>query len=725
MMCRPKSLTKISVSVLIVSLCFQFGCRPQQPIYLGETGRWHQQYLDKATRIEIPNVEVPSLPEVCHTTAPLTLQNPDPSAYWELTLEEAVQMALKNTKVIRSLTGVSFSQGGVAGVPSALLQSAGNVRSVYDPALIETDPRYGQEAALAAYDAQFNAGARWDRSNSDSNALRHTNNAKNAGTFHAGIRKYTAPGTQFYINNSSTIYTPGRTSDNGYSTAIEGGFAHPLLRGGGIAFNQIAGPSGQVGVYGGVAIARINTDMSLTDFEMATQILVADVERAYWNLYYAFHRLQSVRSGMESAYQTWHQTKSHYDTQTSRGTAQNLSQAEQNYFEFRRQTELAQNNLFRAERMIRYAMGLPAADGRLIRPIDEPITAPIGLDWHSVLCEALFRSPTLRKQKWVVKQRELELTASRNFMRPRLDLEGGYRVSGASDHGLMGSNSAYSSLGDGHNGWLGITLSAPLGFRQEIAAVRNAELQLSKARAVLQDQELELTHQLGDSFAEISLAYQLMQTTLATYQAANEEVRATRAAYDVGTTTLDLLLQAQRRQSESETNYFSSVIDYNLAIMTLHFRKGSLLEYNNICLAEGEWPGKAYFDAKRRARERDAGHRLNYGLTLPGIVSRGAYQQHQHGYNSMTYETVPSGLSPSGLPRSLPGESLPRENQHYITPQLPSNGNETIRVIETDSTSVVPAPVLPRSGGNTAVSFTTPELATPAIAPARNMRYVQ
>ena len=710
-MSRFKSLTKIAVSFLIVSTCFQFGCRPHQPLYLGETGRWHQQYISNATRIEIPNVNVHSLPEVCNSTAPLTLERPDPSAMWDLTLEEALHMALKNSKVIRSLTGVSFSQGGVGGVPSALLQSAGNVRTVYDPALIESDPRYGQEAALAAYDAQFNAGARWDRSNAD--PLR-SQVSRNTGTFYAGISKYTAPGTQFYIENTNSIRDPGQ-DDNGYSAGLSGGFRHPLLRGSGIEFNRIAGPGGSPGIYGGVAVARINTDMSLNDFEMATRTLVADVERAYWNLYYAYYRLASVKSGLASAYQTWHQTKVHFDTQTIRGSAQNLAQSEQNYFEFLRQTELAQNNLFRAETYMRYIMGLSTSDGRMIRPVDEPVKAPIAVDWHEILCEALFRSPELRKQKWAVKQRELELTASRNFLLPRLDLEGGYEITGTSPSGLMGSRgSAYSSMSGGdYGGFLGITASMPFGFRQELAGVRNAELNLAKARAILQEQELELQHQLAESFRELSLSYRQMQTTLSSYQAATNEVRAAEFAYEAGRTTLDLVLQARRRQSESETIYHNSVIDYNLAIMTLHYRKGSLLEYNNVCLAEGEWPGKAYFDAKRRARERDAGRYLNYGLTLPGVVSRGTYQQHQHEYNSMTYATLPT--------------ALPRGDQDYVVPPPPPSNHydDGFRVIETDATMVIPAPVLPKPGGNSPVSFTTPEIATPNLTPTLNTRYMR
>ena len=710
---------KTAVTILFMGVCFQFGCQPQQPFFLKDKGQWQNHYIGRATNIEYPNVKVESIPEVCNAIAPLTLDNPDPTAMWDLTLEEAIHMALKNSKVIRTLTGVGFSQAGVSGVPSALLQSPGAIRTIYDPALAESDPRSGIEAALSVFDAQLNAGARWTKSDTPGGNRMTPDSQGDVGTFNIGINKYAPTGTQFYLDhinqyNHTTggmMGALGRETPATWSNYLEGGFRHHLLRGGGIEFNRIAGPGGTPGVYGGVTVARINTDMSLVDFELATRNLVADVEQAYWNLYYAYRRLDSVRSGRDSAQETWRQTNVRADVGDRRGSAQNLAQSKQNYFTFRQQTELAQNNLFRAEAAMRYILGQAATDGRLIRPVDEPITAPITLDWHSILCEALYRSPELRKQKWEIKRRELEMTASKNFLLPNLDLEAGYRVSGAGK-GLAGSGSAYDSLtGGNYTGWtVGLSASAPFGWRQEQAAVRNAQLQLTKARKLLAEQELELTHQLADSLRDVSLTHQQMQTTLAAYQAASEEVRAVQNAVEAETTTLDQLLQAQRRQAEAETGYHSSVIDYNLAIMRLHYRKGSLLEYNNVCLQEGQWPAKAYFDAKRRARERDAGHYFNYGFTLPRSVSRGVYTQHQHAYNSISYETLPM--------------AEPMMSTYDTSPMPPVLS--TTKTIETDSMLLIPTPVLPKSGGNTPVSFTTPTVApAPALTPSRNMRYVR
>ena len=60
------------------------------------------------------------------------------------------------------------------------------------------------------------------------------------------------------------------------------------------------------------------------------------------------------------------------------------------------------------------------------------------------------------------------------------------------------------------------------------------------------------------------------------------------------------MLDSQRRLAESEIRYFGSLTEYALSIKNVHFEKGSLLDYNDVFLAEGPWPGKAYDDAAER-----------------------------------------------------------------------------------------------------------------------------
>ena len=142
----------------------------------------------------------------------------------------------------------------------------------------------------------------------------------------------------------------------------------------------------------------------------------------------------------------------------------------------------------------------------------------------------------------------------------------------------------------------------------------------------------------------------IAQTDFNRCLAAHREVDAVRAAYDAGGTTFDVVLEAQRSLADAQSSYYRVLVNYNVAIAQVHYRKGSLLEYNGVCLAEGPWPGKAYFDARRRACARDAAHCINYGFTLPCARQPRADQP-------------AGGRSADGGSARRPGAADPRDQQ--------------------------------------------------------------
>jgi hypothetical protein len=199
----------------------------------------------------------------------------------------------------------------------------------------------------------------------------------------------------------------------------------------------------------------------------------------------------------------------------------------------------------------------------------------------------------------------------------------------------------------------------PIGFRRELATVRNQQLQLARERARLQDEELEASHALVEAVRNVDTNFALSQTNFNRRVAAERQVEAVQAAYDAGTVTLDQLLDAQRRRAEAESAYARALVDYNRSISQLHYRKGSLLEYNGVFLAEGPWPGKAYFDAHRRARQRDASLYLDYGHSRPAVFSRGAITQN---FEALGADARPMQLPPSDpatREEPTPAEPLP------------------------------------------------------------------
>jgi len=664
------SLRRILAPLLSTAL-LAGGCAPRQPYFFREDGDL-SHYVGAIQKLEYPDACQEPLAEAANATEPLTLSNPDFDNIWELSLEEAIRTALENGKVLRNLGGRFASFGGPrpqTGEPAvSLLTSPTLTPTVYDPAIVESDPFRGVESALALFDAQLASSLTWDRLNRPQNIDRGAGSIifprileGDTGNWTTGVTKRTATGATwgftnqtFYDNNNSPIreqFPPGSGNvvvPSTWNVNYDFTFSQPLLQGAGTTYNRIAGPDAFENILGrpifrGVLLARVNADISLAEFEAGVRNLVSDTEQSYWELYFAYRNLEARRAGRDSALEAWRKVHALYVEQARGGEADKEAQAREQYFTFRGEVEQALTDVYRSESRLRFMMGIAASDGRLIRPSDEPTTARITFDWQQSLVEALSRSAELRRQKWVIKQRELELTAAKNLILPRLDLVGRYRFlgmgqdlinqnynpySGSAVDPLFGTD-AYSTLFSGQfQEWqAGAQFLMPLGFRRELATVRHHQLLLARERARLQDEELEASHTLVDAIRNVDTNFALAQTNFNRRVAAERQVEAVQAAYDASTVTLDELLRAQSRRAEAESAYYRALVDYSRSISQLHFRKGSLLEYNGVFLAEGPWPAKAYFDAHRRARQRDASIYLDYGHSRPGVFSRGAISQ--------------------------------------------------------------------------------------------------
>jgi hypothetical protein len=202
---------------------------------------------------------------------------------------------------------------------------------------------------------------------------------------------------------------------------------------------------------------------------------------------------------------------------------------------------------------------------------------------------------------------------------------------------------AYDNLFDGlYQEWqLGMEFSMPFGFRRGNAAVRNAQLLLSRERAILDEQEREVLLGLSNAIADVERAWDVAQTNYNRRLAAREQVASVQSAYESDKADLDMVLEAQRRMSEADTRYFGSLAEYALAVKNVHFEKGSLLDHNEVYLAEGPWPGKAYDDAAKNHRRVRPIWPLNYVFKQGPVVSQGPLPQQTMPLPEIGIEEIP------------------------------------------------------------------------------------
>jgi hypothetical protein len=95
-----------STLLLLLGISILTGCTASQTSYLRERGEL-AHYVGSELEIEYPDLAHQPITEVAQTRAPITLSKPDFDKPWELSLQEVVQTALKNSKVIRNLGSVT------------------------------------------------------------------------------------------------------------------------------------------------------------------------------------------------------------------------------------------------------------------------------------------------------------------------------------------------------------------------------------------------------------------------------------------------------------------------------------------------------------------------------------------------------------------------------------------------------------------------------------------
>ncbi len=613
---------------ILFSACRQRG---ELPKYLGREQA--ATYLDRATHIAHVDLEQQAPAKVNFAVEPRRIRNRKKDELWDLTLAEAVQTSLANSVVIRD--SAQFLNPG-----NPLFSNPEFVNSVYDIALQESGVLFGQrgvEAALSDFDAQFTTqlSTAWNQSiqnNLVSNGLPAGSElSETTDQFSMSLQKRLATGGQVSLSHNWThsgnnvTSGPGATQlfTNVYEGAAQLQFRQPLLAGGGVEYTRIAGPisaniQGVTGVQQGVIISRIENDQELAEFETAVHQMIHDVEQLYWQLHFAYHAFDISTRFRNEARTTWELIDSQRQAGTGVGAARE-AEIHQVYLDWKGRSEQAHDQLYSLEAQLRRLLGLPVNDGRIIRPVDSPMTVEFFPDWQQSLTNALVKRPEVRKQKWSIQSLELQLTAAENLLLPRLDFVSSYRLNGFGDE-LFGQRSdsnplipsridnGYESLlgGDQAGVSVGLEFSIPIGRRFAKSQVRSLELQLAKARAVLSEQEAELSHEVAAAFREVDRTYVSMENTYNIQVVADRHSEIAQAQYrtDPQTYSIESVLRSQEQVAQQEIALASAIIDYNLALTKLSYRTGKTLNENNITLLEGRWEKAAYLDAREKYEAR-------------------------------------------------------------------------------------------------------------------------
>ncbi len=128
-------------------------------------------------------------------------------------------------------------------------------------------------------------------------------------------------------------------------------------------------------------------------------------------------------------------------------------------------------------------------------------------------------------------------------------------------------------------GWsMGVEFSVPLYLRAERAQIRQIDLRLMKARKALEQQEIEIGHELHASLQTLERWTKQTDIQSKRLEASKRRVKAASADYEAGRTSLDLLLRSQQSLAQAETARHRALAEHSKALLDISYRAGNLLQ---------------------------------------------------------------------------------------------------------------------------------------------------
>ncbi len=281
------------------------------------------------------------------------------------------------------------------------------------------------------------------------------------------------------------------------------------------------------------------------EFERNINQMLLNIENAYWNLYGSYWQLFSREEGLRLAHETWKCTKAQY--RVGRVSQAALAQAEGQYNLFCSQRLQALDTVLDNERQLRAMMGIEIKDGTRLVPCDAPTLVEKTPDWKQGF-QAMKHRPELRMSR-----QDVQLAAWKAEL-----------AEGVAD---------YIPIKDG---------------------VRQAELQLARARLVLNDQELKAERFLGLYYRRMSSAYAQIKAARAQREAFAQQVRIRTELYSAGASepgtgnpvALSLLLEAQRFWTEALATECQAIVTYNNSLAGWEYAKGEILKHAHVRLTD-------------------------------------------------------------------------------------------------------------------------------------------
>lgn len=356
-----------------------------------------------------------------------------------------------------------------------------------------------------------------------------------------------------------------------------------------------------------IIVAQNNRDITEENFKKALQDTIYSVEEAYWNLVYSIEFLKVRKQSLKLAQDLLEKNKRAVEVGTL-APIEILSAKEQvatREADILEAEAMVKNNEDLLKTIINLASEEEEVDLVRIIPKDTPTYEKKEVNLGETLLLAIENRPDLNATRIDLKNKEINLSYSKNQLLPDLSLQASYWSPGITGDQILYENddalrgkvigaipgSPSDALIDAFNfkykNWsVGLTLSIPLNSVFSRAAYAQARLNLEQSMLRLKNQEQQLFLDIKNAVRAVQTNYKRVQSYKIARELAEKKLEAEEEKLRVGLSTNYFVLQYQRDLATAQTQELKVIIDYNLSLARLDRATGVSLKAKNIKISQ-------------------------------------------------------------------------------------------------------------------------------------------
>ena len=415
------------------------------------------------------------------------------------------------------------------------------------------------------------------------------------GNYSAGFSQLLPTGTSLSVdatmgrlssNNNLSTYNPAYTGQINYAVGQH------LLR-----------DRGRVSTMRQILIGKNNEKISETQFEIQVTTLLAQAEKAYWDLVFAGEDLKVKQRSLELAQRTLDENKMKVEIGTLAPI--DVVQTQSDVASRREQFVVSTYTVTSAEDQIKkltssdkdpsmFLVKLQASESPR-NPENVEIPA-----LQEAIRIALENRPEIRQANIDLENKDLDVNYTANQKLPILDVTAGYTQNGTGGTqtvrgSTLGSGQvlkiipggifdAFGQLfGYNYTGYsLGFQLTIPLSNKAAQADYDRAltEQRLSQSKLDVTAQGIAL--EVRNALTQVEMNRARIETAKTTRELAVQKLDAEQTKFNLGTSTLRFVLEEQRNVAQAETNEVQSIVNFTKSLVDLDKAMGMTLRRNNI-----------------------------------------------------------------------------------------------------------------------------------------------